>query len=449
MEADTTLLCAAACECSWSDRFEALQLLAALVPPSEVAALQPSGLSVLHRMARSPAAVKILLEAAETPEAAMAVNDAGQTPLHLAVQEYANEHVIRLLLAAAPAAVAVFDAQGRTPLQLAADFEHGTAVDMLAAVPGADAVQEGSGWTALHAAAACGHTEQVSALLAAAPDAAQATDEHDKTALHYAAALGRTAAVEALLSADPGGAAATETHNAATIKVLVAAAPATAAALTGGDETPLHLAAQLGGNAETLQPLLAAAPEAAMAVDAEGCTPLHHAATWAQDDAAELLLAAAPEAAEACDDEGLLPLQRLLRHSGMRRMVILNNSPQRTLIQLLAAGPAAMVLQALLQEGEEAQPFFADFITARPPLSEAEWALVPVPCQGLGSALPTALAQSSAQASRLVQHLPDANAERLRTFALCLARAQRRAHVSLPTPVVWRLLAHFDAPLSV
>ena len=264
-------------------------------------------------------------------------------------------------------------------------------------------------------------------LLAAAPEAATIEDVDDYLPIHRAA----------------------ETHNAATIKVLVAAAPATAAALTGGDETPLHLAAQLGGNAETLQPLLAAAPEAAMAVDAEGCTPLHHAATWAQDDAAELLLAAAPEAAEACDDEGLLPLQRLLRHSGMRRMVILNNSPQRTLIQLLAAGPAAMVLQALLQEGEEAQPFFADFITARPPLSEAEWALVPVPCQGLGSALPTALAQSSAQASRLVQHLPDANAERLRTFALCLARAQRRAHVSLPTPVVWRLLAHFDAPLSV
>jgi hypothetical protein len=115
---------------------------------------------------------------------------------------------------------------------------------------------------------------------------------------------------------------------------------------------------------------------------------------------------------------------------------------------LLAAGPAALVLQAMLQGVEATQPCFADFFLARPSLSEAEWALVPAPCHGLGRALPTVLAQSSAQASRLVKHLPDADAGRLRTGALCLARAQRRARVSLPTPLVWHLLSYFDDPHS-
>jgi hypothetical protein len=106
-------------------------------------------------------------------------------------------------------------------------------------------------------------------------------------------------------------------------------------------------------------------------------------------------------------------------------------------------------LQELSQGGEKMQPLFADFILARLPLSEAEWALVPSPCRGLGRALPAALAQSSTQAGRLVQHLPPAHAERLRTAARCLARAQRHSQVLLPTPIVWRLLSHFDASFSL
>ena len=98
-----------------------------------------------------------------------------------------------------------------------------------------------------------------------------------------------------------------------------------------------------------------------------------------------------------------------------------------TISLLLAAGPAVLVLQALLRYGEAAQPLFADFVELRLPLSEAEWALVPAPCRSLGRALTAALAHSSAQASRLVQRLPPADVERLRTAALCLARAQRRA----------------------
>jgi hypothetical protein len=66
---------------------------------------------------------------------------------------------------------------------------------------------------------------------------------------------------------------------------------------------------------------------------------------------------------------------------------------------------------------------------------------VPLPCPGLGRALPAALAHSEAQARRLVQRLPSADAERLQVAALALARAQRRLHLSLPLAIVWRLLA--------
>jgi hypothetical protein len=64
----------------------------------------------------------------------------------------------------------------------------------------------------------------------------------------------------------------------------------------------------------------------------------------------------------------------------------------------------------------------------------------------MGRALPAALAHSSVQASWLVQHLPPSDAERLRTAALCLARAQRRSLALLPTPLVRLLLSQFDAP---
>jgi hypothetical protein len=70
---------------------------------------------------------------------------------------------------------------------------------------------------------------------------------------------------------------------------------------------------------------------------------------------------------------------------------------------------------------------------------------MPVPCHGLGRSLPAALAHSSAQASRLVQHLPSADALRLCTIALCLLRAQQRWGVSLPAHIVWMFLAQFDA----
>ena len=219
------------------------------------------------------------------------------------------------------------------------------------------------------------------------------------------------------------------------VQLLLTAAPGTAASLSAANSTPLHFAAR-SGHAAVTQLLLAAAPETAAAVDTSGCTPLHHAAESAPSAAAsQLLLAAAPETAEARNLHGQRPLDLAIYD---RRL--------DTIRCLLAAAPTLTALQELSQGGEAMQPVFVNFIPARLPLSDAEWALVPSPCSGLGRALPAALAQSSTQASRLVQHLPPAYAERLRTAARCLARAQRHSQVQLPTPIVWWLLSHFDAP---
>jgi hypothetical protein len=107
----------------------------------------------------------------------------------------------------------------------------------------------------------------------------------------------------------------------------------------------------------------------------------------------------------------------------------------------MRAGPTAEVLEALLAAGAEALPMFADCVLARLPLADAEWQLVPTPCPGLGQALPAALACSPAQAGSLVQHVPTADAERLRVAALALARAQECSRLNLPSPLVWRMLA--------
>jgi hypothetical protein len=87
------------------------------------------------------------------------------------------------------------------------------------------------------------------------------------------------------------------------------------------------------------------------------------------------------------------------------------------------------------------QHLFAHVIAARLPLSAAEWNRVPSPCPGLGRGLPAALQHSQEQARQLLRCLPAAEADRLRAAALALVRAQRRNRVSLPAPVLGRILS--------
>jgi hypothetical protein len=74
-------------------------------------------------------------------------------------------------------------------------------------------------------------------------------------------------------------------------------------------------------------------------------------------------------------------------------------------------------------------------------MTSKEWAAVPTPCPGIGQALQLVLAHPAEQARRLVRHLPPADAQRLRTAALSLHRAQQQLHVFLPCPTVWDILA--------
>ena len=125
---------------------------------------------------------------------------------------------------------------------------------------------------------------------------------------------------------------------------------------------------------------------------------------------------------------------------------------------LMAAMPADAVLADLCSESttDVAHQLLPNFIVSHLPLTAAQWALVPViPLPGLGGALPAALASSVDQAHQLVRRLPPADAQCLRTAALCLARLQRRMPVSrrrrqplwpeyLPPAAVERILSYFD-----
>ena len=134
-------------------------------------------------------------------------------------------------------------------------------------------------------------------------------------------------------------------------------------------------------------------------------------------------------------------MAQLLLHAGLTRGRAGFEAAARC---LAAAAPAHAALAALAAAGAPAQPFIADCVAAHLPLSDTEWRLVPAACQGLGRALPAALEHSTAQAAHVVHRLPAADKQRLRTAALCLARAQRVTRVALPGEVAARVMALFD-----
>lgn len=69
------------------------------------------------------------------------------------------------------------------------------------------------------------------------------------------------------------------------------------------------------------------------------------------------------------------------------------------------------------------------------------WPRIPYDLPEVAQALPAALECLAQQARQVVRRLPDWYRQRLRTFALCLARLQRRPHVLLPSPLVGRIVA--------
>lgn len=137
-----------------------------------------------------------------------------------------------------------------------------------------------------------------------------------------------------------------------------------------------------------------------------------------------LLLAARPDAA----------WQRA-EHSGTPVDVALTNARLEAASCLLTLGskrPACEILTLLGRHiGKWRQPLYAS-LAARQALTAAEWVHVPMPCAGIGAALPTVLQRSEAEAALLVCHL--APAERDRCSVLRCAWHEHSMHTACSCP---------------
>lgn len=372
-----------------------------------------------------------------------ALDENQQTPLHRA--SYAGHcDVAARLLQAAPAAALLRDGYEATPLMAAIDLSRTeVALRLLEAAPAAAAVTNLHGRGPLHYLCSCEETpstlELARRLLAAAPQMAVTADAYAELPIHRAARHGR----------------------AGVFRLLLEAAPATA---TGSDgEPPIINAAwcrQPAAAAEMVRLLLAAAPETADSRTLPNMTPLHAACAVGNAEAARLIAQAAPATAQVrttCHWEEL-PLalalemvaavldgsgeavnagERLLERYAACIHALLPFTPPSMALPLLTTWPKKPSVRA-------SQPFLTDYL-ALWPLSSAQWELIPTPCLGLGRALPAVLARSDAEAALLVARLPDSDRARLRTFALCLHRCQRRVRVQLPPVLLHRILSLFAA----
>ncbi|EFN52929.1 hypothetical protein CHLNCDRAFT_137260 [Chlorella variabilis] len=397
--------------------------------PQAATATDGCGWMPLHRLAQTQAsvpaeqtaaAVKALVEAA--PATLTAGDRLGRTPAHYA-EECQNVPALEALLAVRPASAMTPDNYGWNPLQRALRRRNAAAlIPLVEAVAAAAAAAGEDGLVLLQRTA----QHQNAALMQPAVAATAAVERHGKALLHLAAERPGVAALQLLLAAGWGDPCAVSNHP----------SPQESAR-----HTPLHCAVQ-HGNAPAVQLLVRAAPATTLVADKHGNTPLHLAAALPRAAVTELLLAAAPQAAtlrgggHLGDEAGAAetPLEVALRH---RHLAVAR--------RLLGYCPQAEELAALAAAGPAAHPLFADFVIARVPLSEAQWAQVPSPCPSLGRALPAAFAHSPAQARQVVRRLAPADAHRLRTFALALGRAQTMLGIQLPDLAVQRALSFFAA----
>lgn len=204
-------------------------------------------------------------------------------------------------------------------------------------------------------------------------------------------------------------------HGAATrcphvVAALLAAGANPGACNKSGWNVLHHLGVQ--GGMRNLPALLEAAPHATLQRIPGGKLPLDLALQWERDDVARYLLL-----------HGTLPLSGEVLSSIRRRR-----------------GPDVPV-----------PADFAAVVVARQELTSAEWStLEPVPPRrpqhSLAAALPAVLQRSEQEAALLMRCLPPEDRTRLRTLALCLARAQRQQCTPLPPVLVRRLLLTAASP---
>lgn len=324
----------------------ALQLLAA--QPDSAAWQNERQETALHVAAMRHRAAMIgpLLQAA--PEAALIQDFVGLTPLHSAIISHSTTatadaaavqlRVVQLLLKAAPAAASLetgFNG-GNTAVSLAVRCG-GLALRpilelLLQAAPATAAVRDLIGRrTPLAQAASSGDAASVRLLLWAAPQAAAIPDNWEKLPVHLAAQGGHTEC----------------------LRLLLHAAPATVSATDSMGKLALHAAVERcsGRAAEMVQLLLDAADSAAAIAtteDSYGRTPLWYAAHSGSTAAAMLLLAAAPAAAAIVDGmTSATPLHGAIRALGDMRCDSAFDAEDGNGQARLAAAHSARAKQAL------------------------------------------------------------------------------------------------------
>ena len=263
--------------------------------PWELDVLDEQGRSRLHWAAQDGDTVLVLRllrggASAETTDAD------GVTPLQLAALE-GHVGVCEALIGEGRAAAGAADAHRRTPLHFAAEEGHAAVVALLVTQGAAVSAADCDGMTPLHLAAEKRHAHVAARLLDHRASTSAATAKH-ATPLHLASRAGDLAVLALLLehgasveATDSNGD--TPLHQATTPGVarllLEHHAPVRRRSRWG--DTPLHAAAWLG-EASVLEQLLDwdAHVDEASAGDARQ-TPLHLAAWRGQLDAARLLCA--------------------------------------------------------------------------------------------------------------------------------------------------------------
>ena len=326
---------------------------------------------------------------AADPALAAGIDAHGRTALFYATV-YSKEHVVRLLLEAAPEAALIADQKGNLPLH----WLFGLSIEV------------------------------VRLLVDAAPAAAIVPNADGRLPLHMA-----------VFHIDQG--------QEDVLRLLLSLAPAAALTADAYGQFPLHTAAARGCEG-VVRLLLEAAPAAAARAADDGRFPLHWAAAYGNQEAVQMLLAAAPEAASKRGGKPRrLPLEEAMLTAASYSRADSPRDPGAHLMSarlLLPATPTSDALAALLRAGKVAWPLFADLAASRA-LSLAQWKRIPAPCPGLGAALPAVLSRSEAEGRQLVRRLPDAERCRLRAAALALGWAQRALGIELPAVLVRRVLA--------
>eukprot|EP01062_Namystynia_karyoxenos_P032029 TRINITY_DN23684_c0_g3_i3.p1 TRINITY_DN23684_c0_g3~~TRINITY_DN23684_c0_g3_i3.p1 ORF type:complete len:771 (+),score=237.22 TRINITY_DN23684_c0_g3_i3:75-2387(+) len=213
----------------------------------------------------------------------------GRTPLHLAAMA-GHAHCVSTLIAAGTCAVDAADGRGCTALWLAVDGGHAAAAAALLAAGASNEPRcKRTGDTAAHRGARVRDEGLLGALLAACPGAVHALNHQDYTPLHAAAEAGHAGCITVCLAAgsDPAGAvrtsryhavhlAAAQNHQAA-LEALLDHSPDELSACAGTSAaTPLHVAAMNGCIDAVLLLLNRGADPCAS--DSENQTPLHLAA---------------------------------------------------------------------------------------------------------------------------------------------------------------------------